>query len=42
MLQGNYEEKKKVYYDIPIDFPSESQRHKTLSSKALAWDASCL
>ena len=42
MLQGNNEEKKKVYYDIPTDFPSQSQRHKTSSRKDLTWDASCL
>ena len=32
ILQGNNEEKKKVYYNIPTDFPS----------KALTWDASSL
>ena len=42
LLQGNNKEKKKVYYDIPTDFPSQSQRHRTSSSKALTWDASCL
>ena len=41
-MQGNNEEKKKVYYNIPTDFPSQSQRQKTSSSKALTWDASCL
>ena len=42
MFQGNNEEKKIVYYDIPTDFPSESQKHKNSSSKALTWDALCL
>ena len=42
ILQGNNEEKKKVYYNIPTDFPSQTQRQKTSSSKALTWDASCL
>ena len=42
ILQGNNEEKKKVCYNIPTDFPSQSQRQNTSSSKALTWDASCL
>ena len=42
ILQGNNEEKKKVYYNIPTDFPSQSLRQKTSSSKVLTWDASSL
>ena len=41
-LQGNNEEKKKVYYNIPTDFPSQLLRQKTSSTKALTWDASYL
>ena len=28
MFQSNNEERKIAYYDIPTDFPSESQKHK--------------
>ena len=42
ILQVNNEEEKKVHYDIPTDFSSQPQKHKTSSSKILTWDASYL
>ena len=42
MFQSNNEERKIACYDVPTDFPSESQKHKNSSSKALNCYPSCL